>query len=667
MAEYIEYHPLKFWLDPASIAEIVAHIQTYLVNNPINSTTEIETIIHDYLIAHPELIGGVDSVNGQTGEVVLTADNISAGENVTIKDVLDSLQDQIAEFVQKATEELEEKVETEGIGEVTRANCDFYEISGTNLVDAQNRIFTEGEYYSPYNGGFVKREGYSCIKNIKVTPGVTYYFLGTNAIEFDKNGNFLKDNPGNMGRSTSFTPSEDTDHVVLDYNGVPSGNIGGYKYIITTHNGTQIPVKVKDPDLLLQDSNFAEYPIPYGDVAKKAASPLRCGLMDEYGETVNISDCTITATNAEVFDAGDARFSKGSKAVRITKISDTNAEYKVTVTLPETINAKQWFLTYKCSYAFMDTDSGTVGRVTINSLTNAMFATNTAGLAEYWNCVPVHHGSAQNISSISISFTWRANAPVGKAVVIYLDSLTFGAKMKPTFILNFDQWWKESVDNGGYQYLFDNDIPFTMMTKNYDALNSDYLDLAMRAEQEYGCENSYYASYGYSNASLLNAATYSIAESQIASIKNDFITTFGHDCTSFGCTQMKLNKIDRTALINSGYKMIRGGGVWHVLDYYDNKSYWMPAFEISTRSKTLSNVKSQIDRTVSYGGCLLAFTHGINADGNDYMKLDDGTMSQSDGMNLTDFKAMVDYLVGLRNEGKIQICTMQDWYNQCIK
>lgn len=99
MAEYIEYHPLKFWLDPASIAEIVAHIQKYLVDNPINSTTEIETIIHDYLIAHPELIGGVDSVNGQTGEVVLTADNISGGENVTIKDVLDSLQDQIDDIV----------------------------------------------------------------------------------------------------------------------------------------------------------------------------------------------------------------------------------------------------------------------------------------------------------------------------------------------------------------------------------------------------------------------------------------------------------------------------------------------------------------------------------------------------------------------------------------
>lgn len=108
MAEYIEYHPLKFWLDPASIAEIVAHIQSYLVANPINSTTEIETIIHDYLIAHPELIGGVDSVNGETGEVVLTADNISAGNTVTIKDVLDSLQDQIDGIIHNAVRYFDE-------------------------------------------------------------------------------------------------------------------------------------------------------------------------------------------------------------------------------------------------------------------------------------------------------------------------------------------------------------------------------------------------------------------------------------------------------------------------------------------------------------------------------------------------------------------------------
>lgn len=134
MAQYTEYHPLKFWLDPASIAEIVAHIQTYLVNNPINSTTEIETIIHDYLIAHPELIGGVKSVNGETGEVVLTADNISAGESVTIKDVLDSLQDQINDIVISIPSDYQQLINDVSDLKSNFDDC-FYKSTGKNRVN----------------------------------------------------------------------------------------------------------------------------------------------------------------------------------------------------------------------------------------------------------------------------------------------------------------------------------------------------------------------------------------------------------------------------------------------------------------------------------------------------------------------------------------------------
>lgn len=137
MAQYTEYHPLKFWLDPASIAEIVAHIQTYLVNNPINSTTEIETIIHDYLIAHPELIGGVDSVNGLTGEVVLTADNISGGENVTIKDVLDSLQDQINDIVASIPSDYQQLIND--VSDLKSA-IEMYDVTKSRLL-----------YYGNYN------------------------------------------------------------------------------------------------------------------------------------------------------------------------------------------------------------------------------------------------------------------------------------------------------------------------------------------------------------------------------------------------------------------------------------------------------------------------------------------------------------------------------------
>ena len=96
---YTMYTPLNVWLDPASVTDVVAYIQTYLRDNPIYSEEEIEEQIHDYLIAHPELIGGVQSVNGKTGTVVLSASDINTQNNVTIESVLSSLSSQISDIV----------------------------------------------------------------------------------------------------------------------------------------------------------------------------------------------------------------------------------------------------------------------------------------------------------------------------------------------------------------------------------------------------------------------------------------------------------------------------------------------------------------------------------------------------------------------------------------
>lgn len=93
---YTMYTPLNVWLDPASVTDVVAYIQTYLSENTIYSEKEIEKIIHDYLIAHPELIGGVQSVNGKTGAVVLSASDINTEDDVTIESVLASLSSQIS-------------------------------------------------------------------------------------------------------------------------------------------------------------------------------------------------------------------------------------------------------------------------------------------------------------------------------------------------------------------------------------------------------------------------------------------------------------------------------------------------------------------------------------------------------------------------------------------
>lgn len=75
---YDKYMPLYAYLSPASIPQIVAHIQDYLVKHPILSVETIAEIIVQSLQEHPELING-------------TAIPISADSEQSIKAYIDSL------------------------------------------------------------------------------------------------------------------------------------------------------------------------------------------------------------------------------------------------------------------------------------------------------------------------------------------------------------------------------------------------------------------------------------------------------------------------------------------------------------------------------------------------------------------------------------------------
>ena len=93
------YKPLFMYVAPASIPQIVAHIQKYLEENPILSDPEaIAAAISEYIAEHPELIA-VASVNGKTGSVVLTGSdiNINATTEVTLATQIANLAAMIAD------------------------------------------------------------------------------------------------------------------------------------------------------------------------------------------------------------------------------------------------------------------------------------------------------------------------------------------------------------------------------------------------------------------------------------------------------------------------------------------------------------------------------------------------------------------------------------------
>lgn len=78
MGTLATYKPLYVWCSPASIPQIVAHIQNYLIKNPIVSTETVAEIVVQSLQEHPELING--------SVIPITEDSAQ-----TIKEYIDAL------------------------------------------------------------------------------------------------------------------------------------------------------------------------------------------------------------------------------------------------------------------------------------------------------------------------------------------------------------------------------------------------------------------------------------------------------------------------------------------------------------------------------------------------------------------------------------------------
>lgn len=187
---YTMYTPLNVWLDPASVTDVVAYIQAYLLDNPISTTEEIEELIHDYLEAHPELIGGVQSVNGKNGTVVLSASDINTQNNVTIESVLASLSSQISSIASSVATNTSNI--TNLTGRVTTAETDISNLKSSINGEQESLIleYTQGGYINSYTPGDVKSTAnwkYTDYIDISANDGFLYISM------VDGNGNPTED------------------------------------------------------------------------------------------------------------------------------------------------------------------------------------------------------------------------------------------------------------------------------------------------------------------------------------------------------------------------------------------------------------------------------------------------------------------------------------------
>lgn len=213
-----------------------------------------------------------------------------------------------------------------------------------------------------------------------------------------------------------------------------------------------------------------------------------------------------------------------------------------------------------------------------------------------------------------------------------INGVLINHKTEPTILLNFDQIWQESIDNGGYQYLYDNGIPFTLFTTYPVA--SDFSEEYQKMIK-YGNEMSLYGG-------IVNATDYSDADSVVTNtIKNAFSMVGTSKCT-WGARQHNANEIQRHAILSNGIKLLRNVTSNTYINNINSKTKIINTKDVG--NYTITQLKSIVDEVCEAGVIASVFLHGTCAEGNTGMMVD-GSISSSTGVGIDTFKEFIDYAI----------------------
>jgi len=371
---------------------------------------------------------------------------------------------------------------------------------------------------------------------------------------------------------------------------------------------------------------------------------------------------TLSTTNADmhIVDGSQQRFSNLSKMIYVTN-GISNAEAKLS-----NLAISNWkSLTFSVYVPFegLQTSSGFRSELTVSF--NAIIGRRygfTGKLYGGWNMVKFNRSEFNQSDDLSVitALNFRL-IPIGGAVThgfITLDAVFVDLEVKPTIAFMFDQTWQESIDNGAYEYMRSNGIPYTIATNNYVNLPQTIKD-ELAIAKKHGNDFGYYAAYGSNNDYVVHGATFEEASDNLLSALSDAIGVVGIRPVVYSATRGEDSEVMQESTKHIGFEYICGGTVANRdIAYFDDVATKVPRNAL-WENQTLDAIKAHIDALIEYGSFSLFFTHGVCADGNSYMTKD-GVLTTSSGVQLTIFKGVIDYVVSLRNEGRLNICLLRN-------
>lgn len=390
----------------------------------------------------------------------------------------------------------------------------------------------------------------------------------------------------------------------------------------------------------------------------------KCGLITNYGQYLFFDDVELeTVTSARLAYDNDKFMRNGTPSLKLTFNEDTevNPLFKIAMkAYVETVNSvslvfymdrTDWYYfetsepirIYLCSDGYNEPDM-------VNYLTTTI---NKSELVQGWNIIkknindfesfgkPNNHG-IQYVKIEVVKNTGLDNRSM------YLNSIIFNQKMKPTVLLAFDGIYEDAFAYT-YPYLTSRNVPATILSNNRTTFSSNILNSVVTLRTKHGWDLGQYACNP--NKELLtnddnSREQYLALKTTRTWLENNLI----FNPISFSAPFGNLRPITAELLKDMGYKIAKTDSTGYC-NFFDPKYDFAIPMTLMSNETTEDEIISKIQYAIDNDCCICLYTNNVTNYG------DEASSKKSL------FETVVKFI--LANSDKITPMTFAEFYNKC--
>lgn len=390
-----------------------------------------------------------------------------------------------------------------------------------------------------------------------------------------------------------------------------------------------------------------------------------CGLMENYGVYQFFEDDLDYNSSVLVSDAPDIYTINGTKSKQLTigKTATNNPKIKQIIESDiETVDyATLYFYIDRTTFSEFTDKTGI--KVCLSSdipevtIANYYYYTITkAEMVQGWNSVKrnilefgkVGNPDSHNIQSVTIEIERNDNLN-GKS--LYINSIAFNQKMKPTILLAFDGTYDDSISYL-YPYLKARNIPATILLNSSRTLTATVFDSLIYMMVEHGWDIGINGCSpnkelltrddNYRNQYMALCDSKQWIESNITKAPVSYCAPYGN-----------LRPITVPLLKNLGIKIARTESNAYISNFTKH-NFAIPC-QLVGNVHTFEEIKKRIDYAIDNGVSLCLYTNDVTEYGTEI------------SATYVLFESIISYIIEKRDKGLLDCMTFKDFYSKCVE